>query len=67
MSQVKHPEVTVKLSGEDGNAMSIIGRTRRAMRRGGVPDAELEAFTKEAMSGDYDHVLQTVMNWVETE
>ena len=26
-----------------------------------------EAFSKEASSGDYDHVLQTVMKTVETE
>jgi hypothetical protein len=26
---------------------------------------ELAAFTTEATSGDYDHLLQTVMRWVD--
>ena len=30
-----------------------------------VSDEEIAAFTAEAMSGDYDHVLQTVMRWVD--
>ena len=44
----------------------IVGRTRKALRRGGVTNEEIDAFSNEAMSGDYDHVLQTVMAWVET-
>lgn len=62
----KYPNVHVQLSGEDGNAMFIIGRTSRALRKAGVPQDQISAFTDEAMSGDYDKVLQTVMQWVET-
>lgn len=65
MSAVKYPEVEVQLTGEDGNAFFIISRVRQALRRHGVPDEEIEAFSEEAMSGDYDHVLQTVMKMVE--
>ena len=65
MSEVKYPNVSVQLSGEDGNAMMIIGRVRKALRRAGVKDAELDAFSEEAMSGDYDNVLQTAMRWVD--
>jgi hypothetical protein len=32
-----------------------------------VPDVELDAFSREAMGGDYDHVLQTVMRWFDFE
>lgn len=60
----KYPDVEVQLSGEDGNAMSIIVRVRKALRRADVPTEEIEAFSKEAMSGDYDNVLQTAMKWV---
>ena len=42
----------------------IIGRVRTALRRAGAPADELEAFQIEAMSGDYDHLLQTAMKWV---
>jgi hypothetical protein len=59
----KYPNVKVQLSGEDGNAFAIIGRCRRAARREGVSDDELDAFSAEATSGDYDHVLQTCMRW----
>lgn len=65
--QPKHPDVTVQLSGEDGNAFSIISRVMRALRRAKVADVQIEEFRKEAMAGDYDHVLRTCLNWVEVE
>lgn len=65
-TEVKYPDVNVQLSGEDGNAMFIIGRTTGALRRAGVPREEISKFTAEATSGDYDNVLQTVMRWVNT-
>lgn len=58
---VKYPNVTVKLTGEDGNAFAILGRVQRALRRAQVPKPEIDAFLKEATAGDYDHLLQTVM------
>lgn len=61
---VKYPEVEVQLSGEDGNAFFIISRVSRALRHGGVDSDEVERFRTDAMSGNYDHVLQTVMAWV---
>lgn len=66
MTQPKYPDVTVQLTGEDGNAFFIIGRVSQALRRAGVDNDEIEAFRKEAMSGDYDNVLRTAMRWVET-
>lgn len=64
--KVRYPEIEVALSGEDGNAFSIIGRTVKALKRGGVSEEDRERFQKEAQSGDYDNVLQTVMRWVAT-
>ena len=60
----KYPHIKVKLVGEDGNAMSIIGRVRVAMRRGGVSYEEIEAYSIESTSGDYNKVLNTVYDWV---
>jgi hypothetical protein len=65
-ADVRYPDVHVQLSGEDGNAYSIIARTRKALRRAGVPKTEIEAYSKEATSGDYDHLLSTTMAWVST-
>lgn len=63
---VKYPQVKVNLSDNDGNAFMILGRVRQAMRRAGISNEEIEAFTVEAQSGDYSHLLQTVMKTVRT-
>lgn len=67
MSEVKFPQVTVRLSGEDGNAFSIIGRVANALRKGGASSEDVTQFTDEAMSGDYDNVIRTAMRWVNVE
>lgn len=61
---VKYPNVDVLLTGQNGNAFNIIGLVQKALRRAHVPDEEVEAFRTEAMSGDYDHLIQTAMRWV---
>lgn len=61
-----HPkfDITVQLSGEDGNAFAILGRVQRALRRAGATPEQIAAY--EATSGgSYDHVLATTMRWVE--
>jgi hypothetical protein len=58
-TQPRYPEVQVQLSGEDGNAFAILGRTTAALRAAGVSSEEIDAFFAEATSGDYDHLLQT--------
>ena len=65
MSEVKYPDIEVRLSGEDGNAFFIIGRVSKALKQAGVPADEVDEFLSEAMSGDYDHLLQTCIRWVE--
>lgn len=60
----KYPDVEVELIGQDGNAFSVIGKVTRALKRAGHPDAA-DDFQTEAMSGDYDHLLATAMDYVE--
>jgi len=57
----------VELLGSDGNAMMVIAKCRRALKASGYTKEQIEEFSKEAMSGDYDHVLQTAMEWCEVE
>ena len=57
---------TVQLSGQDGNAFAIIGRVRKALREAGLGE-QIEAFMDEATSGDYNHVLQTCMKYVNVQ
>lgn len=63
---MKFPDVTVQLTGQDGNAFVIVSRVRSALERAGHRDAAKEFFG-EALSGDYDHVLQTCIDWVDVE
>ncbi len=65
MADVKYPEIEVQLSGEYGNAFAILGIVKRALRRAGVSHEEREKYMAEATSGDYNHLLQTTMRWVE--
>lgn len=64
MNEPKYPNIKVQLTGRDGNAFMVIGRVRAALRDNEVSLDEREAFTEDAMSGDYDNVLQTCMKWV---
>lgn len=65
--EVKYPDVFVELVGQDGNAFFILGRVSKALRSAGVPQSEINEFHKEATSGDYNHLLQTVMAWVNVD
>ena len=58
-------DITVELSGIDGNAFSIMGAVTKAMRRAGVSREEQDQYFKEARSGDYNQLLATTMEWVE--
>jgi hypothetical protein len=60
----KYPDVQVQLVGEDGNPFAIIGRVRQALQRAGYK-AAVPAFTDEATSGDYDHLLQICVRYVD--
>lgn len=58
-------KVVVKLVGEDGNAFSILGRVRNAMRKAQWTSQEIEEYTKKAQSGDYNNLLRVTMEYVE--
>ena len=61
---VLYPDVTIQLVGQDGNAFSVMGRVTKALRRAGASSDEVQKYMDEAMEGDYDHLLQTTMKWV---
>lgn len=65
MTTTKYPNIKVQLSGEDGNAFAIMASVRKALRRNGVSQEEVDEFTTEAQSGDYDNLLRTAIKWVE--
>ena len=61
----KFPHIKVTLVGADGNAFCILGKMQRELRKAKVSPDDVRLFMKEAMSGDYDHLLQTCMKWVD--
>ena len=63
----KYPDVTVQLIGQDGNAFYILGAVSKELKKAGVSKEEIDVFMDEAMDGSYDHLLQTVMRYVEVE
>lgn len=57
-----YPDVAVQLTGTDGNAFAIIGRVSQALAGAGHPT---DQFTAEATAGDYEHLLRTVLRYVD--
>lgn len=64
MTTTRYPNITVQLTGNDGNAFAILGSVRRALRNAGVSDEEIAEYTAQSTSSDYDNVLVTAMDWV---
>jgi len=60
----RYPNVTVQLTGEDGNAYVILGLVNRGLQKAKVPKRDRDLFMQQATSGDYDHLLRTAMEWV---
>lgn len=60
-------DVAVQLSGNDGNAFAIMGSVKQALRRAGATPEEISQYVSDSMSGDYDNLLRTAMEWVEVK
>ena len=52
----------LKLIGADGNAFAILGAACRVAKHNGM---DWDAIRAEATSGDYDHLLATIMKYFE--
>ncbi len=65
--KLRQTGIKVKLSEENGNAFSILGHVKQALKRGGESQEFIDAFMKEAMSGDYAHLLTTCMKVCDVE
>jgi len=63
----KFDDITVQLVGRDGNAFGIMAAVRKAMQRKGCSQLDIDAYLREAQSGDYNNLLAVTMNWVNVE
>lgn len=61
----KRPKL--KLVGQDGNAFNILGLAKRDAKKAGWSKEKLDQFMKEAVSGNYDHLLQTCVKYFDVE
>jgi hypothetical protein len=59
--------VSVRLIGENGNAFNILGKVRAALRKAGYDSEFIEEFGRKATSGDYNHLLAVVSEYVNIE
>lgn len=64
MSDIKYPEIQVRLVGEDGNAFAILGRVAHAMAKAGITKQERDEYFAEATAGNYDNLLRVTAKWV---
>jgi hypothetical protein len=57
-------ELTVDIFGTEGNAFFLISKVRRELAYHDASEEEVEEFDKEAKSGDYQNVLDTIGRWI---
>lgn len=67
MSNTPKYNVTVQLTGEDGNAFAIMAAVKRGLEKAGASKEEITQYTMDSMSGDYDNLLRTANKWVVVE
>lgn len=56
---------TVPLVGEDGNAFAIMGRVVEALEDAGNDESVINSYMEQATAGDYDHLLQVTLAFVD--
>lgn len=63
---IRYPsvKVTITVQGETSNNFYILGRTRDALQRAGVTEAECDAYIAQARKGDYDNLIAVTRRWV---
>jgi hypothetical protein len=66
MAKPKFPEITVELTGKDGNVFNLMGLVVKALRRAGVSTEDIGKFTTAVMTcGSYDEALVVIMSTVD--
>jgi hypothetical protein len=55
---------TVNLIGTDGNAFSIIGRVKDALRKAGADEEYVMNYQVEATRGNYEHLLVVTLQYI---
>ena len=63
---VVNKKVKLNLVGLDGNAFYLMGAFAKAAKVQGWTSAEIDKVLNECQSGDYDHLLRTLIEHTES-
>jgi len=58
-------KINLDLEELDGNALMLLGAFKRQAKREGWTPAQISKVIDKAKDGDYDHLLQTLMDHCE--
>ncbi len=67
LTKMEDKKITLSLEGLDGNAFYLMGAFQKQARREGWSQEEINEVLTECKSGDYDHLLCTLMEHCEEE
>ena len=56
-------KVKLNLVGTDGNAFAVMGNFKQQAKKENWTPEEIEAVLDEAMEGDYNHLLATILEY----
>ena len=65
--KIKYPQVTIKLSYPHIYVFDPMEEAARAMRSAGISEKGIEKYIKEAERGDFNHLMRTIMRYVNVE
>ena len=60
----KYPNIIVDLIGKNAHGLFIILSVSSALKKNGVPQSEINDFSMDASSSDFNHLLRVCMAWV---
>ena len=67
MTATNDTRPVLKLLGANGNVFNLLGLAHKAARKANWPSDKWDEVRKEATSGDYDQVLQTLCQYFNVE
>ena len=53
--------LNLNLEGKDGNAFALLGYFKKEAKKAKWSDEEINKVLEDAKSGDYDHLVRTLM------
>ena len=57
-------KIDLELIGLDGNAFFIMGSFSKQAKKEGLEESEIKEVLDECKKGNYDHILQTIMKYI---